>query len=944
MTYVSSSPEGTHAGQNVSWSDVGPILSGKGKSLQIVANIDNSITGNQTLTNNVDVSGKPANGNNVTSKASADVQSREAKILVTKKANPTSGTSGTSVTFTLFVNNTGGAVLPDVFVSDLLPAGMTYVSSSPAGSHTGQTVSWSNIGPMSSGQNKSLQIVANIDNSITGTKTLTNNVDVSGKPANGNNVTSTASADVQAQEAKISVTKTANPTTGTPGTSVTFTLVVNNTGISDLQHIFVSDHLPLGMTYVSSSSDGTNVGHNVSWSDVGPILSGNGKLLQIVAYMDGSISGTKTLTNNVDVSGKPANGQNVTAKASADVLAQEAEISIKKTADPTAGSPSTDVTFTMLVENTGSAALQHVFVSDLLPVGMSYVSSTSGSTHVSQNVSWSDIGPMSPGASKSLQIVAHVNDSITGTQTLTNSVDVSGKHENDKNVTDEASANFLVHEASVSVTKTANPTVGSPGMTVTFTIIIKNIGNSALPHSFVSDLLPDGMSYVSSTNEGRNSGRYINWSDLGPLAINATKTLSIKAKIDASVSGKLKNIVNVESKDDHGQNVTSSAMADVVSEIPGIMVKKTAIPHEGVRGTVVTFPIKITNNNPVNLVHVKAVDVLPVGIDYEPDGSIPSPTSVVQTGGRWVATWNDLGPLNSSQSYDLRLKSRVNGTILGKVIGEVNATGIPEFGGVVTASDTADVIVVNPSINITKKASQPDGIPGTTINYTITINNTGSVEFCQLSSQDILPEGLSYIGDDHGGNLTEPNKVAWNNLGCLLPGEKIEIELEASITGTVLGKLDNVVSVQGRWQSDGALMVAETHVEVEARGKGFDITKTSYKSTYRPGEEMTYTITVHNPLPVSLVDVIVKDVFQNPGVVVLSGYPEPNGDGQWYFPEIQPGGSETMTLIAVYPESNITFNLLQSVSGNGFVNVHNDLSTGVPSFLVTNCVYVTAKI
>ena len=100
------------------------------------------------------------------------------KILVTKKANPTTGTPGTSVTFTLFVNNTGGAVLQDVFVSDLLPAGMTYVSSSPAGRNVGQTVSWSNIGPMSSGQNKSLQIVATIDNTITGNQTLTNNVDV----------------------------------------------------------------------------------------------------------------------------------------------------------------------------------------------------------------------------------------------------------------------------------------------------------------------------------------------------------------------------------------------------------------------------------------------------------------------------------------------------------------------------------------------------------------------------------------------------------------------------------------------------------------------------------------------------------------------------------------------------------------------------------------------
>jgi hypothetical protein len=91
---------------------------------------------------------------------------------------------------------------------------------------------------------------------------------------------------------------------------------------------------------------------------------------------------------------------------------------------------------------------------------MSYVSSSSGSTHAGQYVYWSDIGPMSSGDKKSLQIVAHVNDSITGTQTLTNNVDVSGKHENDKNVTDNATADFLVQEAKISVTKTADPSDG----------------------------------------------------------------------------------------------------------------------------------------------------------------------------------------------------------------------------------------------------------------------------------------------------------------------------------------------------------------------------------------------------------------------------------------------------------------------------------------------------
>jgi len=76
----------------------------------------------------VDVAGKPAKGDNVTSKASADVQAQESKILVTKK--PTlRWLPRLERHLHLFVNNTGSSVLQGVFVSDLLPTGMTYVSS-----------------------------------------------------------------------------------------------------------------------------------------------------------------------------------------------------------------------------------------------------------------------------------------------------------------------------------------------------------------------------------------------------------------------------------------------------------------------------------------------------------------------------------------------------------------------------------------------------------------------------------------------------------------------------------------------------------------------------------------------------------------------------------------------------------------------------------------------
>ena len=482
-----------------------------------MAYIDGSITGTHNLTNNVDVSGKPENGQNVTSNASADVQAQEAKISVTKTANPSFGTPGTNVTFTLLVENTGSAALQHVFVSDLLPVGMIYVSSTSGSTHAGQNVYWSDVGPLSSGENKSLQILAYIDGSITGTHNLTNNVDVSGKPENGQNVTSNASADVQAQEAKISVTKTANPTVGSPSTNVTFTLLVKNTGSAALQHVFVSDLLPVGMSYVSSTSGSTHAGQNVYWSDVGPILSGKNKSLQIVAHIDGPITGTHNLTNNVDVSGKPENGQNVTSNSSADVQAQEAKISVTKTANPTVGSPSTNVTFTLLVENTGSAALQHVFVSDLLPVGMSYVSSTSGSTHAGQNVYWSDVGPILSGKNKSLQIVAHIDGPITGSHNLTNNVDVSGKPENGQNVTSNASAVVQAQEAKITVSKTANPTAGTPGTNVTFTLVINNTGSADFAACLRQRSSASRHDLCLFTSGGRHVGHNVSWSDVGPI-------------------------------------------------------------------------------------------------------------------------------------------------------------------------------------------------------------------------------------------------------------------------------------------------------------------------------------------------------------------------------------------------------------------------------------------
>ncbi|WP_298392701.1 DUF11 domain-containing protein [Flavobacterium sp.] len=114
-----------------------------------------------------------------------------ANLRMTKVVNNLSPNYGSSVTFTLTVNNDGPGTATSVVVNDLLPAGYTYVSNNGGGSYNNTTGVWT-IGTLANGGSASLQIVA----TVIGSGSYTNNATVSsaaGDPNGGNN---TASASV----------------------------------------------------------------------------------------------------------------------------------------------------------------------------------------------------------------------------------------------------------------------------------------------------------------------------------------------------------------------------------------------------------------------------------------------------------------------------------------------------------------------------------------------------------------------------------------------------------------------------------------------------------------------------------------------------------------------------------------------------------------------------
>jgi uncharacterized repeat protein (TIGR01451 family) len=92
-----------------------------------------------------------------------------ADLELTKTVNNATPVSGETVTFTITVNNVGPHDVSGVAVTDVLPAGLTYVSDDSGGNYVPGTGVWS-IGTITRGSSTSIDIQATVPASVTPTR------------------------------------------------------------------------------------------------------------------------------------------------------------------------------------------------------------------------------------------------------------------------------------------------------------------------------------------------------------------------------------------------------------------------------------------------------------------------------------------------------------------------------------------------------------------------------------------------------------------------------------------------------------------------------------------------------------------------------------------------------------------------------------------------------
>lgn len=255
------------------------------------------------------------------------------------------------------------------------------------------------------------------------------------------------------------------------------------------------------------------------------------------------------------------------------------DVVIAKSVDEATASPNDTLLYTILVTNDGPSTATGVTLTDTLPAGVTFVSGTT--TVGGQTVNGapgnatvtSTIGTLAAGATATIRITATIDSGASGT--LTNTAVVAATDEAVTANNTATAATTVTPEVDLAITKTDDDLGATlaPGDTVTYTLDVVNNGPSTATDVTVTDLLPNGATFVpaGSTSPDTTSsvagGTQLTY-DLGSLASGANASITIVATIDAAFTGTLTNTASVAANEAETTTANNSATAQSAVAVP----------------------------------------------------------------------------------------------------------------------------------------------------------------------------------------------------------------------------------------------------------------------------------------------------------------------------------------------------------------------------------------
>ncbi|MDZ7723226.1 MAG: SdrD B-like domain-containing protein [candidate division KSB1 bacterium] len=551
LTLVSSSAtQGSYNSSTDIWT-VGTVANGATGTLTLTVSADDEYdlpienTAEVSASDEYDPDSTPGNGDpdeddqddsNITSVKYADLQ-------LTKAVDEATPYLGSQVTFTLTLENSGPDPAFNVVVNDVLPAGLSFDSSTPSqGSYNQSTGDWS-VGDIAVGTTHTLTITATVDepDEITNTAQVSSAepLDPDSEPGNDD-----PDEDDQDQvtldpvSIDLDLSKSANQSQYFSNDTVVYTLTLVNNGRKTANNIEITDAIPAGLTVDRVTPSAGNWSAPI-WS-LDSLNSGATETLSIRAVPNtvGDFDNTAEVTaaDEPDVDSTPNNNApDEDDQDTADITVRElVDLSLQKSVDNASPAVGGQVVFTLTVSNAGPDNATQVVVKDVLPDGLSFVSASPADYDAATH-QWT-VGSVAGGAQAGIDITARVDRAGV----FENTAEVSAQDQEDADSTpdngdpaedDQDSAELQAGEADLSLTKSVSADSVMQGVEFDFVVTITNNGPDDVSEVNVTDVLPSGLTLVTgSPDYDENTGV---WS-VGELADAESKILTLVVQADAA--------------------------------------------------------------------------------------------------------------------------------------------------------------------------------------------------------------------------------------------------------------------------------------------------------------------------------------------------------------------------------------------------------------------------
>ncbi|RKQ49256.1 putative repeat protein (TIGR01451 family)/gliding motility-associated-like protein [Roseivirga pacifica] len=676
--------------------------------------------------------------------------------------------------------------------------------------------------------------------------------------------------------ADLSLTKTVDNATHVVGDPVTFTLTLTNDGPSDANNILVEDLLPNGYTFVSSTGDGT---YDEQYWSVPSLANGATATLSISARVNpsGNYQNVAEViaVDELDPDSSPNNG--LATEDDQDLVETSVnakiDVSLTKSVDNVNPHIGDAVTFTLEVTNAGPNVASNVSVRDELASGFIYESHTGDGTYSPLTSEWI-VGGLTVGDVKTLTITATVNS----TGSYVNIAEVTGHTEldsdsspgNNKLSEDDQDAVTVVpvEALDIRVQKMVDNATPNVGDQLTFTVGVSNIGATAASGIKISDVLPDGLQYVSnSTTNGIYNYELGLWTLTEALTSQESTALQITAKVlETFTADGYRNIAKLQTVS--GLDTDASNNADTVTITPvsiaDLSVEVTSNVIRPSIGSNATFTVKLTNSGPSTANNIQVENVLGDGLSLV--STTPAAGVDLVTGIWSIAT---LGP---NQSVTLQGEATVLPTGDYGLIAEVIAVDEQDLdstpGNGIDTEDDQDTITLVPvslvDVSLSAAFSAANPLVGDQEEFVITVVNDGPSVATGVNVSAELGTGFQLVASTaQNGTYTASSKI-WQ-IGTLNAGEQTTLTLTVLIRDA--GKYTLVADVSSLNENDvdsepGNFNFAEDDgtQEVIVPTKTLDLVVTNAVSNQTPlaGALVEFTIGLENEGPSIAQNVVVS--------------------------------------------------------------------------------------